>query len=173
MKPLLLMLALATGLSGCSVYDRVSASRAYNYGVVTHVSEHINATKSFNEVNTGLGFGSEAPLTMSRWAIGVEAGRFRNSNDNLSTYAAGYAEYGVLRQNPRALRVGAFTGLAQYPAEADKNRANNKFAVGDFIPVIGLQATVPTIGPHEFRLRLTPGLSRADAIVTLQSNFVF
>ena len=54
-----------------------------------------------------------------------------------------------------------------------KERTNDEFAIGDFIPVVGLQATVPTFGPHEFRFRLTPGLTRADAIITLQSNFVF
>lgn len=173
MKAILITLTVATGLSGCGAFDKIAASRAYNYGVVTHTAKHINATKSFNENNPGIGIGSEAPIVMSRWSVGVEAGRFRNSNDDMSSYAAGYAEYALNRKDPRAIRAGAFYGLAEYPAEAAKNRANNKFAVGDFIPIIGLQTTVRTIGPHEFRMRLTPGLSRADAIVTLQSNFVF
>ena len=173
MKALGICLAAAMGLSSCGIVDNIATSRAYNYGVITHASEHVNPTKSFNENNPGVGIGSEAPLAMSRWAVGVEAGRFRNSNDELSTYLGSYAEYDVLRNKPRRLRVGAFAAMAQYPAEADKNRANGTFAVGDFIPVLGLQATVPTVGPHEFRLRLTPGLSRSDAIFTLQSNFVF
>ena len=173
MKTILITLTAALGLSGCGVFDQIAATRAHNYGVITHISKHVNATKSFNEVNTGFGIGSEAPLVMSRWSVGVEAGRFRNSNDELSTYAAGFAEYGLSRNSDRSVRIGAFTGLAEYPAEAAKNRANDELAIGDFIPVVGLQATVPTFGPHEFRFRLTPGLTRADAIITLQSNFVF
>lgn len=166
-------LALATGLSGCGVLDQISASRAYNYAAITHASHHVNASKEFNEVNPGLAIGSEAPLMRSRMSLGVEGGRFRNSSDEMTTYGALYGEYGVIKSNPRALRLGAFTGWAEYPAEAAKNRAEGKWAIGDFIPVIGLQATVPTLGPHEFRLRVTPGLSRSDAIITLQSNFVF
>ncbi len=173
MKALILTLTAAVGLSGCGLSDRIATTRAYNYATVTHASKHVNASKEFNEVNPGIGIGSEAPVARTRWSLGVEAGRFRNSSEELTTYLTGYGEFDVLRNKPRALRIGGFSGLAQYPAEADKNRSEGKFAIGDFIPVVGMQVTVPTFGPHEFRMRITPGLERSDAIVTLQSNFVF
>jgi len=145
---------------------------SYNYATISHASEHIDASKDFNESNPGLGLGSEAPLRNSKWSVGVEGGFFENSNNNTSIYGLGYFERDMLENNPRALRVGFFSGYARYPAEAANS---NSFlpSIGDYIPVVGLQATVPTVWRHEFRVRVAPGLSRSSAIVALQSNFVF
>jgi len=104
--------------------------------------------------------------------VGAEAGFFENSNENTSIYAVGYFERDMLKNKPRALRVGFFSGYARYPAEAASSDSILP-TIGDYIPVAGLQATVPTFGPHEFRVRVAPGLSRSSAIVSLQSNFVF
>lgn len=164
--------ALVSSLSACGFSDLIGASRAYNYATITHASEHVNSTKDFNEINPGLGVGSEAPFRGSKWSVGVEAGAYKNSNSNTSTYALSYMERDMLPRNPRSLRFGGFFGYARYPAEAA--RWENKLPVfGDYIPIVGLQATIPTISPHEFRVRVTPGLSRSSAIVSLQSNFVF
>lgn len=163
---------LAASVSACGFADRIGASRAYNYATVTHVSEHVNATRNFNENNPGLGIGSEAPFIGAKWAVGVEAGAYKNSNSNTSPYVLGYFERDMIPSKPRALRLGFFTGYARYPAEA--NRFSDRYPViGDYIPVAGLQATIPTFGPHEFRLRATPGLNQSSAIISLQSNFVF
>lgn len=165
-------LLLVAGLSACGFSDLIGATRAYNYGTITHVSEHVNATKEFNESNPGVGIGSQAPLRDSKWSVGVEAGIYKNSNDENSSYVLGYFERDILESYPGAFRLGFFSGYARYPDEAE--RWQNKLPVfGDYIPVGGLQATFPTISPHELRVRITPGLSRSSAIVTLQSNFVF
>ncbi len=168
----ILSIAMIASLSACGLSDMINRTEAYNYGTISHASEHVNATKDFNETNPGLGLGSEAPLRGTKWSAGVEAGFFENSNSNTSTYAVGYFERDMLAKRPRALRVGFFSGYARYPSEAANS--NSIFpSIGDYIPVAGLQATVPTIGRHEFRVRLAPGLSRSSAIISLQSNFVF
>ena len=59
-------LCLAALLGGCAYMDRIGVSRAQNYATVTHLSEHINAEKEFNEFNPGLGIGSEAPIRRSQ-----------------------------------------------------------------------------------------------------------
>lgn len=172
-KALLLAAALgsAVALQGCAVVDQVNTARAYNYVTVSHASSHIDASRDFQEVNPGLGFGSEAPLKNSnKVAVGIETGRFLNSLDDWSSYSVGYWEYDVLPSKPRRLRIGGFAGLAEYPTEAARGHLPS---FGDFITVGGLQVTVPTIGNHEIRMRAAPGISQSGAILTLQSNFKF
>ncbi len=168
---ILSLLAGAT-LSGCGLSEMINRSTAYNYGVISHASEHVDATKNFNENNLGIGVGSEANLRGTKWSFGVEGGIFDNSNSNLSPYAVTYFERDMLARKPRALRVGFFTGYARYPDEAASSDSILP-SVGDYIPVAGLQATFPTVWRHEFRVRVSPGLSRSKAIIALQSNFVF
>ena len=172
LRSTLLPLSLAAVLSGCGLPEMINRSGAYNYATISHVSKHIDATKDFNEVNPGLGIGSEAPLRGSPWSIGVEAGAFENSNSNTTPYAVTYFEREMLKDRPRALRVGFFGGYARYPSETGSFDGIIP-SIGDYIPVAGLQATIPTFGAHEFRVRLSPGLSRSRAIIALQSNFVF
>lgn len=165
-------LFILASVSACGLAEKIGASRAYNYATVTHVSEHVNATRSFNENNPGIGIGSEAPFIGEKWAVGVEAGVYKNSNSETSPYAVTYFERDMIPSKPRALRMGFFTGYARYPAEARRFRDTYP-VIGDFIPVVGLQATFPTFGSHEFRLRATPGLNQSSSIISLQSNFVF
>ena len=171
-KTIALGVTLMGGLSACGLPEMISADSTYNYATITHTSTHVNATKNFNENNIGVGVGSEAPLRGSKWSFGVEGGAFQNSNNNLSIYGVSYFERDMLRESPRSLRVGFFSGYARYPAEA-ANVSGLIPAIGDYIPVAGLQATFPTFGPHEFRVRVSPGLRRSDAVIAIQSNFVF
>ncbi len=165
------LIAVAT-LSACGLPDMINRATAYNYVTISHASEHIDASKDFNETNPGLGVGSEAQLRGSKWSFGVEAGAFENSNNNTTPYAVGYFERDMLADKPRQVRLGFFSGYARYPSEA-ANSDGIFPTIGDYIPVAGLQATIPTFGPHEFRVRVAPGLSRSRAIIALQSNFVF
>lgn len=168
------VIVAGSSLTGCAMTDRISQSEAHNYAVLTHASTHINPTRGFNEVNPGLGLGSEAPIKGAPYVVGVEAGRFLNSLDEQSSYAGAYVERDVLSQSaPGRLKLGAFFAYAEYPSEVQKARDRGFVVLGDFIPIAGLQATIPTIGPHEFRVRVTPGLTQADGIVTLQSNLRF
>lgn len=169
---LILSLTAVAALSACGLPDMIVRGGSYNYATISHASKHLGATKDFNETNLGLGLGSEAPLRNSKWAFGVEGGAFENSNSNTTIYGVSYFERDMLVAKPRALRLGVFGGYARYPAEAAKSDSIFP-TIGDYIPVAGLQATIPTFGPHEFRVRVTPGLSRSSAIIALQSNFVF
>ena len=166
--------AAALLLSGCGISEQISASRAYNFATVTHTSQHIGAKKSFNEYNPGFGVGSEAPLRRSPYVVGLEAGRYRNSLDDYSSYAAGYVERKFEpKRGPREVGLGIFLAYAEYPTEVQKAKDKGFLTIGDMVPLVGLQATVATFGPHSLRLRLTPGLTQSDAIVTVQSNFRF
>lgn len=158
-------LALVLGLGAC----QSAPPATHRYATITHTAKHINATRSFNEVNPGIGLGLETSLGGTGWSLGAEAGLFRNSNQGRTAYGAIYAD----RRMSERVRLGAFYGLAQYPDEAARNRSRGQIAFGDFIPILGLQATLRTFDSHAFRVRITPGLSRADAIVTLQSNLAF
>ena len=166
--------ASALLMSGCGISEQISASRSYNYATVTHTSQHVGADRGFNEYNPGFGVGSEAPIRRSPYVVGLEAGRYRNSLDDYSSYAATYVERKFApRRGPSEVGLGAFLGYAEYPSEVSRAEDRGFLVLGDFVPVAGLQATVSTIGPHSFRFRVTPGLSQSDAIVTLQSNFQF
>ncbi len=172
-KALFLTAALSgvAALQGCALVDKINTARAYNYLAISHASAHIDASRDFQEVNPGIGFGSEAPLkNTEKVAVGIETGRFLNSLDDLSSYSVGYWEYDLLPSQPRRVRVGGFLGLAEYPTEAGRD---NLPSFGDFIMVGGLQATVATVGNHELRMRAAPGITQSGAILTLQSNFKF
>ena len=171
---LALLGALALGVSACGLSDQIVATRAENFVTFPHVSKHINPGKDFNEFNPGIGIGSEAPLRRAPYALGVEAGRYRNSLDEQSIYAATYVERKLTpARGPSEIGLGAFFGYAEYPSEVAAAKDRGFITFGDFVPVVGLQATVATFGPHEFRFRLTPGLQQSDGILTLQSNFRF
>lgn len=171
---LAMMGAGALLLSGCGLSEQFSSSRAYNFATVTHGSKHINPGKSFNENNPGFGVGSEVPIRRSDYIYGVEAGRFRNSLDEYSSYATTYVERKFEPETgPRQVGLGAFLGYAEYPSEVQRAEDRGFVTFGDFVPVAGLQATIATVGPHEFRVRLTSGVDQSDGIITLQSNFRF
>jgi len=48
-----------------------------------------------------------------------------------------------------------------------------KPVLSKILPFVGFQLTVPTVGPHEVRMRVSPGYSSDTAIFSIQSNFVF
>ena len=161
-------------LSGCGLSEQFATSRAYNFATVTHGSEHINPGKDFNEYNPGFGLGSEVPIRRSPYIFGVEAGRFRNSLDEYSSYVATYMERKFEPETgPRQVGFGAFFGYAEYASEVQRAEDRGFVTFGDFVPVVGLQTTIATVGPHEFRFRITSGLDQSDGLITLQSNFRF
>jgi len=154
-------LLVVSTLTACGLADVLGATRAHNYATILHSGD-----------TQGLGIGSEAPFRGSPYSIGVEAGAFRDANDQNSPYVLAHFERKFKNTAERTPRIGAFLGYVSSPAEAD--RFEDRYPIlGNYIPIIGVQATVPTVGPHELRLRITPGLSSASAIVSLQSNFVF
>jgi len=158
---LVLLVGVAVSLSACGLADRMGASRAYNYATVLHSPEA-----------RGIGIGAQAPFRSSPLSIGVEAGGYKNVDDDTSSYALVHLEFDLIETRDRNPRVGGFIGFVSDSARADKF-VDRYPVVGNFIPFVGFQATVPTVGPHEFRIRVSPGYSSQSAIFSIQSNFVF
>ena len=160
--------AAAVTLSGCGFADYLGATRAYNYAVIQHVSSG-GKGGAFEENTPGIGIGSEAPFKSSKYAAGVEAGVYNNPEDVRAPYAVAYVERDMLENRPRRLRFGAFAGFAKFPTKAD----DSNLAFGDYVLTGGLQMTVSTVGPHEFRVRMSPGLNDSGSTLTLSSNIKF
>ncbi len=156
-----IMACALLGLSACGFAEKIGATRAHNYATVLH---SVDAK--------GIGIGSEAPFRDSRLSIGVEAGAFRTADDETSGYALTHFEIDLLEKKARNPRLGAFMGFASSPDAADRFRDRYP-VIGNFVPIVGVQLTLPTFGPHELRLRMAPGLSSESAIFSIQSNFVF
>lgn len=156
-----LLAGMAIALTGCGFAEKLGASRAYNYATMLHSVEA-----------KGFGIGAEAPFRNSPLTLGVEAGAFRDSDDQPSAYALTHVEMDLIETKARNPRIGAFIGFVNDEERA--KRFDDRYPViGNFLPFVGLQVTVPTIGPHELRMRISPGYSSETAIFSIQSNFVF
>lgn len=153
-------------LSGCAVLDNINATRAYNYVGIPHFAEGGKGT-SFDDNIPGVAFGSEAPTSQPKYAVGIEAGLYRDPNRDRSVYGLTYMERDLFaRDAPRRVRVGAFVGMSEYEDIGEE--------LFDGVNLIGgLQMTVSTFGPHELRLRAMPGVGDSDYTFFLGSNFKF
>lgn len=90
-------------------------------------SEHLGATRSFNEFNPGVF------LTWEGRTLDYSLGTFYNSYENVS--ALGSVGYNF--EIAPNLDIGAFAGLAYYPGEDDQFDVS----VGDVVPIVGLQTS--------------------------------
>ena len=88
-------------------------------------SHHIGATEDFQEFNPGVFLTWERDLDYS-------IGLFYNSYSEVSVL--GSVGYNV--EAAPDLFLGAFAGIALYPGDGDRFN----LSVGDFIPIVGLQA---------------------------------
>lgn len=88
-------------------------------------SEHINATRDFNEFNPGLF------LTWENRQLDYSVGGFHNSYEDLSVMGA--VGYDV--EIAPKLELGVFAGMAWYPGEGDQF----SISVGDAVPLVGVQ----------------------------------
>jgi len=94
------------------------------------------------------------------------------TSDETNTYALTHIDFDLIETKDRNPRIGGFIGFVSDPDRAD--RFQNRYPViGNFLPFVGFQLTVPTVGPHEVRMRVSPGYSSDTAIFSIQSNFVF
>jgi len=156
-----ILAGLAVTLTGCGFADKLGATRAYNYATFLHSTEA-----------KGIGIGAEAPFRSSPLTLGIEAGAFKDSDNESSGYALTHIDFDLMETKARNPRVGAFIGFVN-----DRERAarfDDRYPVlGNFLPFVGFQVTVPTIGPHELRMRVSPGYSSETAIFSIQSNIVF
>lgn len=88
-------------------------------------SEHVNASREFQEFNPGVF------LTWER-QFNYSAGLYYNSYERISPLVSIGYDWEVARD----LELGAFLALAVYPGDGDEFR----HAVGDVVPFVGFQA---------------------------------
>jgi hypothetical protein len=156
-----MLTGVALVMTGCGFSEKIGAYSAYNYATLLHSNQA-----------KGIGIGAEAPFRDSPLTLGIEAGGFKDSGDQSSAYALTHIDFDLIETKPRNPRVGAFIGFVNDAERAA--RFDDRYPViGNFLPFVGFQVTVPTIGPHEFRLRISPGYSAETAIFSIQSNIVF
>ncbi len=157
----IVMAGSVLSLTACGLADKMGATRAYNYATVLHSTEA-----------QGIGIGAQAPFRSSPLSVGIEAGAFQDAAKDTNSYALLHLDYDVIETKDRNPRIGAFIGFVSDPERA--NRFEDRYPViGNYLPFVGVQLTVPTAGPHEVRLRMSPGYSSETAIFSIQSNFVF
>lgn len=116
MKPMMLALMCLLPSGAVADPDRVSLLLG---------SEHLGATRSFNEFNPGVF------LTWETKTLDYSVGSFYNSYEGVS--ALGSVGYNF--EIAPHLDVGAFAALAYYPGEGDQFEVS----VGDVVPIVGLQ----------------------------------
>ena len=120
MKRLLISWIMALWLSGPTTAaagpDRLS---------VLLGSEHVNATRSFQEFNPGIF------LTWER-GLNYSAGLYYNSYKKVSPLVSVGYDWEVAQD----LDLGAFFAVAVYPGDGDEF----SHAMGDVVPFVGLQA---------------------------------
>ena len=175
MHPGFLACLMALMLPACAVVNETDFSRAEPYVAIALASEHIAAETDFVETNPGIGIGTEAPVGDRPFGVGAEVGIFRNSFDEASAYLVGFAEGKV---NPlgaeRPIGLGVFYGYGRYPGEAERARDRGFIVIGDFVPIAGLQVTVPVYGPGDLRFRIVPGLLESTStVIAIQANIRF
>ena len=171
----LALLGLVGLLAGCALTREVDLDRAEPYVTFALASEHVAAEQDFVETNPGVGLGAEVQVGTRPILVGGELGVFRNSFDETTPYLVGFTEGTVgAPWSEHPLGLGVFYGYGRYPGEADRARDRGFVVIGDFIPIGGLQVTVPTIRNNALRFRIVPGLLEDTAsVIAIQTNFRF
>ncbi len=132
-------------------------------------SYHLGATRDFNEVNPGFGFGVTGPSPIDAFELGLEAGNYKNSLDNQSYYIMGSLDTEVAQLSKNiAVRLGGFAGFSRYPTGANKFKDHGVPTIGDWVMAAGLQSTLRISDDYDVRLRVMPAGNVADALFTLQ-----
>ena len=88
-------------------------------------TEHVNASRDFQEFNPGVFLTWERDLNYS---LGV----FYNSYEEVSLLGSIGYDYEITRD----FDIGAFAAIALYPGDGDEFR----YSAGDLVPLLGLQA---------------------------------
>lgn len=120
-------------------------------------SEHINATRSFEEFNPGIFLHWTESLFRNR--VDLSFGAFRNSYGDGSLAVS--TAYPIVRNETWSLDV--FTALAWYPGNGDQFG----HAIGDIVPIAGLQGRYKNI----FVQAIPAGGESVDATLTFGLTF--
>lgn len=120
-------------------------------------SEHVNATRDFEEVNPGVFLHWTESLFRNR--VDLSFGAFRNSYGDGSLAVA--TAYPIIRKEIWSFDV--FTALAWYPGNGDEF----SHAIGDIVPIAGLQARYRNV----FMQAIPSGGQSVDATLTFGLTF--
>ena len=120
-------------------------------------SEHVNATRDFEEVNPGIFLHWTESLFRNR--VDLSFGAFRNSYGDGSVAVA--TAYPVVRNEIWSFDI--FTALAWYPGNGDEF----SHAIGDIVPIAGLQARYRNL----FMQAIPAGGQSVDATLTFGLTF--
>ncbi len=132
-------------------------------------SHHAGATERFNEKNTGLGFGLNAPSDSGNWRYGVELGWYRNSNNETSEYVITTADRQVASlAESTDLSVGLIAGLANYRGGAEGFGKKGIPTFGDWILAGGGSVSIRHNDRTELRMGIHPAPDIADFLLTFQ-----
>ena len=115
-------------------------------------SEHINATRSFQEFHPGV------ILTWERnW--NYSAGIFYNSYKDVSVFGAIGYDWEVAQD----FDIGLFAGVAYYPGDGDQFQ----YSAGDLVPLAGIQARYKNV----FVQYLPADTDTIDGLITFGLTF--
>lgn len=120
-------------------------------------SEHVNATRSFEEVNPGVFFHWTEALFNGR--VDLAIGAFRNSYGDASLAVS--TALPLIRRADWGIDV--FTALAWYPG----NGQEFSHAIDDFVPIAGLQGRYK----NAFLQAIPAGGQSVDATLTFGLTF--
>ena len=116
-------------------------------------SEHVGATRDFQEINPGVF------LTWEQQVFDYSVGSFYNSHEDVSVLGSIGYDFELAPE----LEIGVFTGLALYPGEGDQF----SHSLGDVVPLAGLQARYRNV----FGQVIPADGSTVDAVLTFGLTF--
>lgn len=165
----LLALSVFVGLTLATMANAADSFKLRPHVAINLASHHLNASRDFNQTNSGLGFGFTTPSGIGASEFGLEIGQYRNSVDRQSHYIMSSLDTEVAAiTSSTALRLGVFAGFAHYPGDANKFRNSGVPTFGNWVLAAGGQATLRIDDTYDLRLRVMPAGKIADALFTLQ-----
>ena len=155
-----------------SAVGAVDLSKARPHLTFNIASHHAGASQHFNEENYGIGIGFNAPSDNGKWRYGVEAGFYRNSNNDRSEYVIASADRKVASLGEHTdLGLGVVGGFANYHGGAEGFGNKGIPTFGDWLIVGGATVSVRHKERTEFRMGIHPAPEIADFLLTFQVRF--
>lgn len=166
---ILFLITIFTGLTLATMASANESFKIRPHVAINLGSYHLNASRDFNETNSGFGLGFTMPSGIGASEFGLEIGQYKNSINTQSQYIMSSLDTEVAKFTPStALRLGIFGGFARYPGASNKFKNSGVPTFGDWVMAAGAQATLRIDDTYDLRLRVMPAGNVADALVTLQ-----
>lgn len=136
-------------------------------------SIHIDPAQDFNEFNPGaylsISFRDGQPFQ-----YGLQFGGYVNSYNGRTIYGLAFANWRVLDMRASELRLGAFTGLFEYPNLIEKAEIAGWPTVGNYVLALGPSLTWRMDNGVDITMGYLPIHSKeTKGVVTLQTSIAF